>query len=93
MLTVVRGSFEWNSEKAARNLRAHQVSFDEAATAVLDELAMIFEDALDSNRFIAIGASDQLRVLYVVHCERGERIRIISARRASRHERKRYEGC
>jgi uncharacterized protein len=86
--------FEWDSKKAAINERRHGVSFVEASSIFGDPLAVTFEDpdhSVRENRFISIGLSDQERVLIVAHAERGDRIRIISARRVARSERKLYE--
>lgn len=86
--------FEWDSGKAAENLRKHRVSFDEAATAFFDPLSMTVPDpdhSLRERRFITMGASSSGKLLVVAHTERGSTIRIISARPASASERKRYE--
>jgi len=86
--------YEYDPEKAAANLHKHKVSFAEAASVFLDPLALTFSDPDHSDvedREITIGKSSKQRVLYVSHCERGDRIRIISARRATRKERLRYE--
>jgi uncharacterized DUF497 family protein len=89
--TVTFGDFEWDAEKAAANAAKHGVTFEEAATVFLDLDYLLVGDALDPERFVAIGMSSLARVLFVVHCERGERVRIISARRATRREREAYE--
>ena len=86
--------YEYDPEKAAANLHKHKVSFAEAASVFLDSLALTFSDPDHSDaedREITIGMSSKQRVLFVSHCERGDRIRIISARRATRKERLRYE--
>ena len=86
--------FEWDSGKAAENLRKHRVSFDEAATAFLDPLSMTIPDpdhSVGERRFITMGSSSSSRMVVVSHIERGSTIRIISARLASASERKRYE--
>lgn len=86
--------FEWDSEKAEENLRKHGVSFYEAATAVLDDLAFVKADDAHSEgeyRYVLVGRSHRGRTLVVVLVERQERIRIISARRATRAEKKSYE--
>lgn len=85
MPTVRYGDLEWDSRKAADNLRKHGVTFEEAASAFLDR------DHPD--RLVLIGMSLSLRLLVVVHAEmgNGEIVRLISARRATRPERKRYE--
>jgi hypothetical protein len=84
--------FTWDPKKAASNLRKHGVAFPEAATAFDDELAAYYPDALHEDRFILIGYSHRPRLLYVVHAEvRQDVIRIISARRATSHEKAHYE--
>jgi uncharacterized DUF497 family protein len=84
--------FEWSVRKAAANLAKYGVSFEEAATAFDDELAAFYPDSLHTNRFILIGHSKANRLLYVVHAEvQLDRIRIISARKATKHEKKHYE--
>lgn len=82
----------WDQRKAASNLRKHGVSFPEAATAFDDELGAYYPDTLNADRFILIGYSRRQRLLYVVHAEVGQDvIRIISARRATSHEKAHYE--
>jgi uncharacterized DUF497 family protein len=86
--------FEWDPKKAVINLRRHKVSFEEAATALADELSLTGDDpdhSMDEARQITFGVSSAGRLLVVSHTERGERIRIISARLATRSERKLYE--
>ena len=87
--------YEWDPQKAARNLRKHGVSFDEAITVFLDPLALTFDDpdhSLDERRFITIGLSTEPRLLFVAHTDGGEdRIRIISARRTRRRENHEYQ--
>jgi len=86
--------FEWDPDKAATNAARHGVTFGEAATVFADPRALYEYDAAhstDEDRFHAIGMSARPRVLLVVHCERGELIRIISARPATPAERRRYE--
>jgi uncharacterized DUF497 family protein len=84
--------FTWNVRKAAANLRKHGVSFEEAATAFEDELAAYYPDTLNPDRFVLIGVSRSRRLLYVVHAEvQTDVIRIISARKATTHERTHYE--
>ena len=85
--------YEWDPGKAARNRRKHGVSFAEAASVFLDRMALTFDDPDHSDeeaREITIGASTKQRVLFVSHCMRGDRIRIISARRAQQREIKQY---
>lgn len=92
MATVVYGDFEWDDDKAARNVRTHGVSFEEAATALVDPRAVFFsEDSSGEARLVAIGMSQRVRVLFVVHVERAERDRIISARIATPTEEVLYE--
>lgn len=86
--------FKWDPEKAALNRRKHRVSFEEAVTVFYDPLSATFDDAEHSTgeqRLITIGFSSQGRLLVVSHTERGDALRIISARRATAHERKRHE--
>ncbi|MBE0426766.1 MAG: BrnT family toxin [Nitrospirae bacterium] len=86
--------FEWDSDKARKNIEIHDVSFDEASTAFGDALSLTIHDPLHSDeedRFILIGNSYKNRLLVVVHTERGNKIRIISARKATKKERKQYE--
>jgi uncharacterized DUF497 family protein len=92
LATVIEGDFEWDSTKAADNLAKHGVSFAEAATVFADPLAVYLDDGSGTDRTVVIGSSIQERVLFVVHVERGERDRIISARRANAFEREVYEG-
>lgn len=87
--------FEWDSRKAAQNVRKHGVSFEEAQTVFEDAEALILPDpdhSADEERFILLGLSGGLRVLVVIHCERGGGavIRIVSARKADRQERAVY---
>jgi hypothetical protein len=86
--------FEWDPKKARLNVKTHGVSFDEASTAFCDPLSQTIEDPLhseDEERFVLIGRSIQGRLLVIVHTESGDRIRIISARLATKKERFRYE--
>jgi uncharacterized DUF497 family protein len=86
--------FEWDSDKARANLERHGVSFGEASTCFGDTLSRTVSDPLHSNeedRSVLIGQSFQGRILVVVHAERADRIRIISARRATAKERNDYE--
>ncbi|MBC7183357.1 MAG: BrnT family toxin [Marinobacter sp.] len=86
--------FEWDPKKAQLNIKTHGVSFDEASTAFRDPLSQTIDDPLhseDEDRFVLIGRSIQGRLLVIVHTDRGERIRIISARFATKKERLRYE--
>jgi len=87
--------FEWDQEKAESNLRKHGVSFEEASTIFKDTLSRTICDPLHSSfreqRFVTIGLNGRNQLLVVVHCDRGKKIRIISARRAARRERQNYE--
>lgn len=86
--------FEWDSAKAAKNLRKHRVSFEEASTIFYDPLAATGADPDHSeaeDRLISFGESSAGRLLVVSHIERGEAIRIISARLATPQERRIYE--
>jgi uncharacterized DUF497 family protein len=84
------GGFEWDDAKAAANLRKHGISFEQAAEACDDALALVITDALLADRYNVIGMGAG-RVLFVVTVERGERTRIISARPATPAERRAYE--
>lgn len=86
--------FEWDPKKAAANWRKHRVSFEEAITVFGDMLAMNMSDPDHSEgerRFLVLGMSVKSRLLVVAYAERPPRTRIISARLASRPERRRYE--
>ncbi len=87
-------TYEWDPVKAAANVRKHRVSFEEAASVFLDEAALTFWDpdhSAEEDREITIGRSAQQRILFVAHAPREDRIRIISARRATSRERRQYE--
>jgi len=87
-------SFEWDIGKATGNERKHDATFDEASTVFADPLSMVIPDPLHSEneeRFILIGNSHKGRILTVVHIERVDSIRIISARKATKNERSYYE--
>jgi uncharacterized DUF497 family protein len=86
--------FEWDPGKAAENHSKHGVLFHEAATVFDDPLAITYPDPDHSEgelRWITFGSSTGRRILVVAHTETGDTIRIISARRATRDERKIYE--
>ena len=86
--------FEWDKNKAKRNVASHGISFDEASTVFSDTLSLAIYDPLHSDsedRFILVGHSHSNRLLVVIHTERGAKIRIISARQAVRRERTQYE--
>ena len=91
MPTVVDGDFEWDSDKAASNLAKHGVSFSEATTVFADPFAVYLDDGSGIGRMVVIGTSLRDRLLCVVHVERGERDRLVSARRATGGERDVYE--
>lgn len=87
--------FEWDASKARSNFKKHRVSFEEATTIFGDPMAITIESSVVSGekRLVTIGRSSTGRfVIVVVHTDRNDRIRIISARPASRAERKQYEG-
>jgi hypothetical protein len=86
--------FEWDPQKAARNLVKPGVSFEEAATVFGDPLGRIASDprhSADEERFVLLGLSRRRRLLAIMFAERGQGIRLISARRATRRERRDYE--
>jgi len=86
--------FEWDPKKAKQNFKKHGVSFDEAVTAFYDPLSATFDDpdhSVGERRLVTIGFSSQGRLLVVAHAERGENTRVISARPATAHERKKHE--
>jgi uncharacterized DUF497 family protein len=86
--------FEWDTKKARLNLAKHSVSFEEAATVFGDERSVTIPDpvhSLTEERFVTIGVGDNGKILVVVATERGDIVRLISARPASRRERKQYE--
>jgi uncharacterized DUF497 family protein len=85
--------YEWDSSKAAANIKKHHVAFTEAATVFLDPLALTYQDPDHSEgeqRYITLGESTRGRVILVAHLDRDDRIRIISARRATRKEAHEY---
>ena len=88
--------FEWDPNKAETNRRKHGVTFEEAQSVFYDEFARLIPDpdsSIGEERFIIMGLSEQYNTLVVCHCYRGqdEQIRIISARKAEKRERKQYE--
>jgi uncharacterized protein len=86
--------FEWDPKKATSNLRKHHVSFEEASSVFSDELAAVYQDPDHSareKRYLMIGTSAKGRLLHVAFADRGQRIRIISARKPTRREKKFYE--
>lgn len=86
--------FEWDPAKAKRNLAKHGVSFDEASTVFADPLALLMPDpdhSVDEERYVLLGMSNRRRLLVVAFAERSPRTRLISARMATRRERRQYE--
>jgi uncharacterized protein len=86
--------FEWDARNAAGNARKHDVTFEDASTVFLDPLAMTFPDpdhSTEEGREITIGFTIKGDLVFVSHCERGERVRIISARFATPKERRQHE--
>ena len=86
--------FEWDAEKAESNARKHGVTFDEASTAFGDPLSLLMHDpdhSAEEQRYLLLGMSNRRRLLVVAFAERPPRTRLISARRASRPERRCYE--
>ena len=85
--------FEWDAAKAAVNLEKHGITFEEASTVFADELSLTFADpdSSDEPRYLIFGLSSASRYLVVVHTERDDKMRIISARRLTPRERRDYE--
>jgi uncharacterized protein len=86
--------FRWDPRKAAANVRKHGVTFEEAATVFGDPLSLTIADpdpSGEEQRFLVLGLSSRRRLLVVAHSERGDAVRIISARRVTRRERRTYE--
>ena len=87
-------NFEWDPAKAAANLRKHKVSFEDATTVLYDPFAVTAFDPDHSefeDRFVTIGCTRQGKLIVISHTDRGNLTRIISARRATRKEKKKYE--
>lgn len=87
-------SFEWNLKKAVSNRLKHNVSFEEASTVFADPLSLLMNDpdhSMDEQRYIVLGLSKKRRLLVVSFAERPPNTRIISARQATRKERRIYE--
>ena len=87
-------NFEWNPEKAESNIRKHGVTFEEGAMVLRDPLSSTTYDpdhSHEEERFLTIGSSDLGKILVVSHVDRGDKIRIISVRRATRREQRAYE--
>ena len=90
--TYIMVEFEWDPRKAAANLRKHGVDFADATEVLFDESALTITDFVqEEERVITIGSDAMSRVLVVVYTWRGTRVRLISARRATRLERRQYE--
>ncbi len=90
-----RITFEWDEKKSKKNLKKHKVSFEEAATVFCDPLSTTIYDeehsALGKDRWIILGKSAKKRYLIVVHCESEDRIRILTARLATKRQIRDYE--
>jgi len=87
-------NFEWDSKKAESNERKHGITFEEASTIFGDLLSITIDDpshSIGEDRFITIGTSASGKIIVVVHTDRNDIIRIISARRATKNERRQYE--
>ena len=86
--------FEWDTGKAAANVKKHGITFDEASTVFADSLAILMLDpdhSVTEQRFLLLGMSNRHRLLVVAHAERPPYMRLISARRATPKERRTYE--
>ncbi len=86
--------FEWDTEKARSSAQKHGVAFDEASTAFRDALSVTIPDPLhseDEDRFVLLGYSHRERLLVIVHTYRNHRVRLISARPATKRERRHHE--
>jgi uncharacterized protein len=86
--------FEWNPDKAGSNYEKHGVTFEEAATVFNDALSVTFPDpahSIGESRYVIIGVSRFGKLLIIAHTDREDKIRIISAREATRQERRFYE--
>lgn len=87
-------NFAWDPKKAVDNLKKHGVSFEEACTVFGDTLSLTISDPLTSineERFVTTGETKRGKLVVVVHADKGDNVRVISARRATRYERKAYE--
>jgi uncharacterized DUF497 family protein len=90
---VTKSQYEWDTTKAAKNLRRHGVSFEEATSVFGDPMFLSVVDpehSEDEERYITIGWSSRARLLIVAHTDREDRIRLISARKATRREARFY---
>ena len=88
MPTVVHGDFEWDADKAAQNVANHGVTIEEAALAMRDLLSVDFDDLAQPENIVTLATSPNGATLYIVSTDRDDRIRIISARKATTHERR-----
>jgi len=85
-------AYQWNRDKAATNLRKHGIDFADAVSVFSDDLAItISDERFDEERFVIIGLDALGRILVVVYTLRGDEIRLISARKATRHEQQQYQ--
>jgi len=89
--------FEWNIVKYEKNVEKHGITFEEAATVLIrtdTNIVIDDDDSSSEERFVALGFSEESRMLIVCYCERsgGDVVRIISARKATKHERNAYKG-
>ena len=85
--------FDWDPDKASKNVEKHHVSFEEAATVFDDPMFITFiddEHSINEERYITIGLSSRDRLLMLAHADRKDHIRIISARRATKNEEQFY---
>ncbi len=90
----MKPDFEWDRHKTKANFKKHRISFDEATTIFADPLLVTFPDPLHSHaeeRYLSIGVSRTGRVLIVAHVDRHNKIRLVSCRKATASERRRYE--
>lgn len=90
--TIIEMVYQWNRDKAAANLRKHGIDFADAVSVFSDDLAITIPDErFDEERFVTLGIDAFGRVLVVVYTLRDNEIRLISARKATRHEQQQYE--
>jgi uncharacterized DUF497 family protein len=89
--TIVHGDFEWDADKADENVSKHGVTFEQAALAMRDALAVDFDDLVEPANIVTLAASAAGAILYIVSTERDDRVRIITARHATNHERRIYQ--
>ena len=89
---IIEMVYQWDRKKATANLRKHGIDFADAVSALSDDLAITIPDErFDEERFITVGMDTFNRLLVLVYTRRGNEIRLISARKATRSERKQYE--